>query len=306
MKTRILLPALAIAAAFAACTKENVPAEAPAFREVTLRVEAAAPAGTRASYTENGDVYQFAWSEDDILYVIYADDNAEYGSAMVEFSINEIVSAKKATFSGTIPADVTDVLVVYSSEPVVPLYEYYDANFTGGAITPTNTLAKRLEANTFLSARTTVDSDGNLSDVKLQHGLAYLLLKEGLRLMENNTEYDLSGFCIWVDANDVTFDLDGFQGTDGSDLNMFLSTTFDEDGYLTRDFLVPIYVGTEIERSLDFMVTCDEIWGMVDQPSHVYQGGVIYEVAANNTNWKPIVMTTWDEEEVYDDEEGHP
>ena len=69
MKTRFLLPALAFAAVFAACSKENTPAEAPAMREVTLSVEVNEPAGTRVGYTENGDAYRFTWTSTDKLLV---------------------------------------------------------------------------------------------------------------------------------------------------------------------------------------------------------------------------------------------
>ena len=137
MKTRFPLLALAFAAAFTSCTKENAPAEAPAMREVTLSVEVAEPAGTRVGYTANEDTYKFAWTSTDKLLVLYYDESADGLTGQAVFTIDQL-NGKQATFSGSLPATVEDVLIVYSSKDIDdPGYGlgYFDVSFYGTTIT---------------------------------------------------------------------------------------------------------------------------------------------------------------------------
>ena len=171
MKTRNLLLALGCAVAFTACTNDNEPVVAPAMRTVTLSVEVAEPADTRVAYTPNEDVYKFAWTSTDKLLVIYYDEKQVGFTGKSEFSIGEIAAnGKQATFTGSLPTEVDEVLIVYSSRSIDDEgYGEFEVGFPGTAVTNDDSVASALAENTFLYAFADVESSGELPNVKLQH-----------------------------------------------------------------------------------------------------------------------------------------
>ena len=164
------------------------------------------------------------------------------------------------------------------------------------------TLPQRLAQNTFLYARATVDDSGDLPEVKLQHALAHLLLKAGLKVVDFSDGFESATFL--VDCNLLTFNLSGIQGS-GGDVPIDLDV--DYTGHLNLDLLLPIYAGPEKDYQHALSITvCSEYPRSVQQPSHAYQGGVIYEVAADNSRWRAVRLTGGEEPEDPGPEEPEP
>lgn len=294
--------ALAFAAAFTSCTKENAPAEAPAMREVTLSVEVAEPAGTRVGYTANEDTYKFAWTSTDKLLVFYYDESADGLTGQAVFTIDQL-NGKQATFSGSLPATVEDVLIVYSSKDIDdPGFGlgYFDVSFYGTTVTDDDSVTNALTENTFLYAFAAIENGGALPNVKLQHGLAYLLLEKGLKMLNNETDYSISALnlttynsCIFFDSNTIWSD----SLEDGG-----FAMKFNDNGCLTSDYLIPFHPESTAFR-LCFSFEEDDVYGVVFQQSYTYKPGVIYKVAADNEKWVPIEVEEWGEEEWDDDDD---
>lgn len=307
MKIRSLFQALAFVAVIAACTKENAPAEAPAMRKVTLSVEVNEPAGTRVGYTENGDAYRFTWTSTDKLLVLYPDDSAEGLTGLAEFLIDEIeADGKHATFTGALPEIAGKVLIVYSSRSIVDDgCGLYEVPFPGTTVTNDAPVADALAQNTFLYAYAEVGSSGNLPNVKLEHCLSYLLLKKGLKVLDNQTEYTLGSFNIYTPYSCITFEL----GIISSDypVDGFEIKGVNANGCLTNDYLIPFMPEP---TAFSLSIELDDIDDTVlveaaNQPSRTYQPGIIYEVAADNEKWAPIKAEPWDDDDDdYDDDDN--
>ncbi len=283
MKTRNLLLALGCAAAFTACTTNDEPAVAPAMRTVTLSVEVAEPADTRVEYTEEGTTYKFAWAEGDKLCVFYNDDGEEMCD---DFDIDATtIDGGKADFtSTTFPADFTGNVTIGYYKAIAPV---------GQRITQSSPLTMLLAAKTFLYAENVSVSDGQLPDnVKLSHAYAYLLLKEGL-LITNETktvESSDSEMLLTMGTNKgYIFSSNGMQYNPSSQSGNQVRFVYVTNGKLTSDYLVPINVGKEGGDAIELKTYASQSSTKsteVTQPAHAYVPGKIYEVAAENTNWK--------------------
>ena len=290
MKTRNILLAFGCAVALTACTSNDEPAVAPAMRTVTMSVDVDEPADTRVAYTVDGTTYKFAWSGGEKLRVFYKDaSNAE---TYADFAI-ETYSGKKATFKGLLPEGVTNVTISYD-----PNFNYVGENENAIMIgTRTfGTLAAEsdmLASVTYLYAENVpVTKEGELPDVKLKHAVAYLLLDRGLQVTNNNQTYpnDDGEVCY------INFSSSGYQYLQFSSTEM----TFDisgidcmvdvKEGKLTNYALVPLSLKEERTESLNFRFLKGKspIWdyaNTVQQASHTFKPGVIYEVSADTT-WK--------------------
>lgn len=285
MKTRNLLLALGCTAMLTACTNNDEPAVAPAMRTVTLSVEVAEPADTRVEYTEEGTTYKFAWSAWDELRVFYNDGTDE---TYTDFTIDEI-NGKQATFTGTLPASLTKVTIGYSARGFVS---------SGNKATIVGTddadVLTALARNTYLYAENVSVTGGEgvtLPNVQLQHAAAYLLLKAGLQVVDGSVDQDYN-FVIpeytepWYD---LAFSSEGIEKTRKINIVDLHSYVDSDTGKLTKDVLVPFYVAAGGETlSLPFTILnsdYDAGIGGATQPAHLYKPGVIYEVAADDTNW---------------------
>lgn len=300
MKTTNLLLALGCAAAFTACTVNDEPAVAPAMRTVTLSVEVAEPADTRVAYsTEDGETYKFAWSEGDKLCVFYEGGENPYE----EFAIDKnSIKGKQATFTGSLPENVDNVFIVYSSQNLTYWYEdQFYVHFPGTEITSETSVANALAQNTLLYAYAEVESAGSLPDVKLQHGLAYLLLKSGLKVISG---YVINSFEMWTERSEANIYLDHIE----NDYSASERIKVDSDGKLTSDYLIPLVFTETTDEELYFEEDDLEFSGTlgdVVQPLFTYKPGVIYEVAADNDKWSAIDLEDWfeDDEDWDDDDE---
>ena len=302
MKTRNLLFALGCAVAFTACTNGEVPVEAPAMRTVTIGVEVAEPATTRVAYTANEDVYKFAWTSTDELKVLYKTSEGSTGEST--FSIDKIkANGKQATFTGELPDDAEKVLIVYSSKTMYkfPHSLRFEVVFHGTAVTDDDSVASALAESTFLYAFADVESSGELPNVKLQHGLSYLLLKKGLKMIVNKTAYTIPYLHTTTSSSCIAFK---FNSIWNSALNDGFMIEFDGNGCLTSDYLIPFKPLGEIvfsviynDNHLDGSVS-----GKVTQPPKNYQPGIIYVVAASGTAWAPMNVEYPHED---DFDEGH-
>ena len=280
MKTKNLLLALCCTAALTACTNNDEPAVAPAMRTVTLSVEVAEPADTRVAYTEDGTTYKFAWAASDKLRVFYNEDGTEKSTS---FTIGTI-SGKKAEFTGDLPASVTNVTICYSSTGFVGSGD--KAIVTG--IYQGNILTA-LKNKTYLYATDVAVADGKLTDVKLQHAAAYLLLKEGLQVVDKNVTAEYSyGIPEYTEQfYNLKFSSTGIEKTYTSGVSKLPAGCISE-GALTKDVLVAFYVPAEGESlALPFYIydSSDAVIGSAIQPSHTYKPGVIYEVKAGHSDW---------------------
>ena len=296
MKTRNLLLALGCAAAFTACTNNDEPAvaPAPAMRTVTLSVDVAEPADTRVGYTEEDNTYKFEWRAGDELHVFYYHD---YSNKEATFTIDDSsISGKKADFDGELPSTFTgDVTIVYSGKVLEDLENSGVANFLRltGYYGQTDNVASALADRTLLYATATVTEAGGLPDVKLNHMISYLLLKEGLQVTQEGLtlgegdpelllKFDVPGY--------IAFDYEGYrnEGTGSIFGNIEVS-----DGKLTHDCLVPLFVGPEGKNNYNLYLSgCLSDYGNyqnnASQPAFTYKPGVIYEVKANNEKWQPV------------------
>ena len=292
MKTRNLLLALGCAAAFTACTNNDEPAVAPAMRTVTLSVDVAEPADTRVDYTEEGTTYKFEWIDTDKLRVFYNEDGEE---KFTPFTISEI-NGKQATFTGTLPASVTNVTIGYAAQ---------------GFMGPSNNIAIVVGAdqlgiiglarNTYLYAENVTITGGEnvtLPDVKLQHAAAYLLLKEGLQVVDKSVtgEYFYATPSFSEPWNNLAFSSTGITKVSRSSMQRFPDGSINSEGALTMDMLVSFPVDAAGETlALPFNIYDYDDYtytfiGNATQPAHLYKPGVIYEVKADNANWEPATL----------------
>ena len=301
MKTRNLLLALGCAVAFTACTNDNEPVVAPAMRTVTLSVEVAEPADTRVAYTVNEDVYKFAWTSTDKLLVFYYDETQEESTGSAEFSMGEIsANGKQATFTGSLPTEVDQVLIVYSSRSIGGGLGFFEVGFPGKTVTDDASVASALAENTFLYAFADVESSGELPNVKLQHGLAYLLLEKGLKMIKNDTSYSVAHFDVSTGCSCIFFELEMIYSDelfDGFEMEV------DGNGCLTSDYLIPFQPEPSAFNLYFFFDDSDMAYGFAFQPSYTYQPGVIYKVAKDNASWVPIEVDLYDFGGDFDDDD---
>ena len=299
--------ALAFAAAFTTCTKENAPAEAPEMREVTLSVEVAEPADTRVAYTENDaqTAYQFKWVETDALYVYYNDGTKE---TAVRFSIDrDSISedGKKADFVGVLPNGFTGVVtMVYGGNEAMfkRLGEavVYDGVTLTDLYGQTSCVEEDLAARTFLYAKAKV-TDGILPNVKLQHMISYLLLKAGLQVTQEGLTLDKQN------PSELRFQFST------PSLVKFTSSSYEiletkaeinkiyiDNGKLVEDCLVPIFVGPQgLKTKLPmtgYLTSMSESNAatITEQTEYTYQPGKMYVVQKDNEKWQSLVVPTPD------------
>ncbi|MBR1941037.1 MAG: hypothetical protein IJ845_06870 [Bacteroidaceae bacterium] len=301
MKTRNLLLALGCAAAFTACTNNDEPAVAPVLRTVTLSVEVVEPADTRVAYsTDDEKTYKFKWSDTDKLRVFYNEDGEEKYADFV----NKSYIGNKAFFEnqdGTFPSDYTGTVTIgYRSENTFAGENGNLVNVNGEPITSDYPLTKALAAFTALYAENVAVTGGQLPDnVKLNHAYAYLLLKEGLLVTNSDMTVTSSDgemeLRIGGDQR-LSFSSTGME-TKPYSLAAQTGRVYVTNGKLTRDYFVPINVGKEggdaIELNTFAIQSIDGTYPnstAVTQPAHAYVPGKIYEVAADNTNWKATLF----------------
>ena len=298
MKTRNLLLALGCAAALTACTTNDEPtvAPAPAMRAVTLNVEVNEPADTRVEYTpetaEAVTTYKFAWTPGDKLSVYYNDGT----EIVVPFTIDDSsINGKSASFNGSLPDDyVGDVTIVYAGSEIS---QDEDGSFLlSGFSGRTTEVAKDLAARTLLAATATVTEAGKLPDVKLNHQLSYLLLKQGLQvtqagltLGEGDPELLLS-FGAPTGVSPLSTGL--FVKDTGGDLSSF-SSIYVNDGKLVNDCLVPLFVGGGPSTNGYYIV--GRMDGSTEEGgafllNFTYEPSKIYVVEANNEKWPYLTV----------------
>ena len=292
MKTRNLLLALGCAAAFTACTNNDEPAVAPAMRTVTLSVEVAEPADTRVEYsTDDEKTYKFKWSGTDKLRVFYNDGEEKYADF-----VNKSYVGNKAIFEnqdGTFPADFTGTVTIgYCSANKFAGANWNNVNVTGAGISSELPLTETLSASTALYAENVAVTGGQLPDnVKLHHAYAYLLLKKGLLVTNTDktvTSSDSEMFLYIGGEARLVFSSTGVE-TEPYSFPAQTREVYVTDGKLARDYLVPIYVGKEGGDAIElntYAYHSDTKSTAVTQPAHAYVPGKIYEVAADNANWK--------------------
>ncbi|MBR1940303.1 MAG: hypothetical protein IJ845_03095 [Bacteroidaceae bacterium] len=277
MKTKNLLLSLCCTAALTACTTNDEPAVAPAMRTVTLSVEVAEPAGTRAEYTETETAYQFAWTDDDYIRVYY-NEGGEEKDAMFKI---KTFSGKQAEFDVTLPTTVTNVSVTYG---------YLDGGATvpvTGVTTVTDDVASALKDRTILYAENVAVTADGLANVKLQHAGAYLLLRSGLQVVNSEITTDYSFALAEMSYYTFAISSDGITKRLLDGVKKFNSSVI-SGGKLTSDVLVSFYVdpaGESLALPFQVLDSSNTPIGSATQPSHTYKPGVIYEVKANNTSW---------------------
>lgn len=286
MKTRNLLLALGCAAAFTACTNNDEPAVAPAMRTVTMSVEVEEPASTRVVYEANSDetLFKFSWEENDWLRVFYKD--SEGTETHTDFKIDaETINGKQASFTGELPTGVTKVTIVYSSD------NYRNDNGIGfGSISDmdVNTATALGQITKLYAVNQTVTEDGKLPDVKLKHAAAYVLLKAGLQVAD---QIYGEGYGYYINSpfiQRLIFSSEGLEKKSDSGYQC-LSTSLSE-GKLTKDCVFSFYVPEGgATYSIPFCILDEGISvATVDQTSHAFMPGMIYEVKANNTTWVAV------------------
>ena len=291
MKTRNLLLALGCAAAFTACTNNDEPAVAPAMRTVTLSVEVAEPADTRVAYTEDGTTYKFAWAEGDKLRMFYknSSDEEKYADFTVDATT---ISGGKADFTGTLPDDINGTVTIgYRSANNFAGENGNLVNVSGNSISDSSPLVTGLAGSTALYAEGVEVTGGTLPNVKLQHAYAYLLLKEGLLVTDATKTVGSSDdeMLLYIGGSQrLLFSSTGMETSSYSNpaQTRFVYVT---SGKLTHDYLVPINVGKEGGNAIElntYAYQSSTKSTAVTQPAHAYVPGKIYEVAAENTNWK--------------------
>ena len=290
MKTRNLLLALGCAAAFTACTNNDEPAVAPAMRTVTLSVEVAEPADTRVAYTEDGTTYKVAWAEGDKLRMFYKNGTEEKQSI---FEIKSF-SGKQAEFQGDLPADFNGTVnVAYSSTWNVNVSNdgSSDIDVTDYGYT---SLEEELKGHTYLYAENVTITNGQLPNVKLNHAVAYLILKEGLQV----TDADITIQEKRKAALDFYAPFWGYAACSSSEVMVKFNGwtvgpyVYVKDGKLTHNILVPLLIKeeTEVTPTIDF--TMKDSSGSWQHGSKVEQSafkkkfkpGVIYEMKTTD-NW---------------------
>lgn len=288
MKTRNILLAFGCAVALTACTSNDELAVAPAMRTVTMSVDVDEPADTRVAYTVDGTTYKFAWSGSEKLRVFYKD--ASDAETYADFAI-ETYSGKKATFKGPLPEGVTNVTISYD-----PNFNYVGED-KNAIIIGTRTfgspeaVSPLLPSVTYLYAENVpVTKEGELPEVKLKHAVTYILLNQGLQVTNDEQTYpnDDGEVCY------IKFSSPGYQYLQFSSTGM----TFDisgidcmvnvNEGKLTKYALVPLSLKEERTESLNFRFFKGKSpnWdyaNTVQQASHTFKPGVIYEVSADTT-----------------------
>ena len=288
MNTRNILLAFGCAVALTACTSNDEPAVAPVMRTVTMSVDVDEPADTRVEYTEDGTTYKFAWSGGEKLRVFYNDGAEKYADFVID-----TYSGKKATFKGELPTGVSSVTISYD-----PNFNYVGED-KNKIIIGTRTfgtpeaVSPLLPSVTYLYAENVpVTKEGELPDVKLKHAVTYILLNKGLQVANDEQTYpnDDGEVCY------IIFSSPGYQYLQFSTTEM----TFDisgigcmvdvKEGKLTNYALVPLSLKEERTESLNFQFlkgkSPDWVYAStVQQASHTFKPGVIYEVSAD-TNWE--------------------
>lgn len=289
MKTRNILLAFGCAVALTACTSNDEPAVAPAMRTVTMSVDVDEPADTRVEYTEDGTTYKFAWSGGEKLRVFYKDaSNAE---KYADFVI-DTYSGKKATFKGELPTGVSSVTISYD-----PNFNYVGEQ-KNSVIIGTRTfgtleaVSPLLPSVTYLYAENVpVTKEGELPDVKLKHAVTYLLLDEGLQV----TDADLTIPSDGITVGYISVSSPGCEYLEFSSTGMTLDSYWIEcsvkvqNGKLTEYALIPLTLKEETTEELScyFLKGTNPEWTYgttVEQASHTFKPGVIYEVSAD-TQW---------------------
>lgn len=286
MKTRNLLLALGCTAMLTACTNNDEPAVAPAMRTVTLSVEVAEPADTRVEYTEDGTTYKFAWTAGDELRVFYNNGTEEMQSI---FEIKSF-SGKQAEFQGDLPEDFNGTVnVAYSSH-----WNAYNVGLSYIEVTDYGytSLEEALKGHTYLYAENVTITNGQLPNVKLNHAVAYLILKEGLQVtdaditIQEESKAVLNFFApFWRYAACSSSQVMGYNNAVAVGPYVYV-----EGGKLTHNILVPLLLKeeTEVTPEVDFtMKDSSNKWvhgSKVEQPafSRKFKPGVIYEMTSTD------------------------
>lgn len=296
MKTRNLLLALGCAAALTACTNNEEPVVAPAadMRTVTLSVDVNEPADTRITYTKEESTYKFGWHGTETIRVFYNDGTEKFTDFTI---IDGSINGKVAKFEGKLPSDYQgDVTIVFAGA---------DLNYKSGSDNEivlsdyagkTTNVAGDLAKRTLLYAKTEVTEAGKLPDVKLNHLLAYLLLKAGLQVTQDNLtigEGD-SNLILGVGTSRcITFSSNGGAVPDNA-ASEFRSV-YVTNGKLVNDCLVPLYVREGSTAGYAVAGYFSGYTGELSysyQPEFTYEPGKIYVVEADNEKWLPVTVTT--------------
>lgn len=288
MKTRNILLAFGCAVALTACTSNDEPAVAPAMRTVTMSVDVDEPADTRVAYTVDGTTYKFAWSGTEKLRVFYNDGEEKY----TDFEIDATsINGKKADFTGTLPTGVTSVTISYAP---TSLFAGNNSALLEGTSKGFDDLKVALAERTFLYAEAVaVTEDGKLPDVKLKHAVAYLLLKSGLQVTDSDvtltSESEETGFMIFSGPGYQYIDFTSTgMSFDYDNSGVVCHIVYVEDGKLSHDILIPLSLKEEDSYTLNcrFGKGKSPNWTYgttVEQASHTFKPGVIYEVSADTT-----------------------